>query len=221
MIQEEDIMNYKCLCTPNLLLLFCHTVMSSSLRPHRLQIARLLCPPVSPRVCSNWCPLSHWCSLNISSSAAPFSVCFHSFLRQGSFPMSQLFPLGGQNIGASVSATILPIIFRVDIIYNWLVWYPWSPRDSEDSPPASELKKRQTNGQKKRKKKNTSIFGAQPPFGPTPFSTHDYWKKKKQTNVDLTIWSFVGKVMSLLFDTLCIFLIIFLLKSKHILIVWL
>ena len=47
--------------------------------PHGLQHARLLCPPLSPRVCSNSCPLSQWCYLTISSSAAPFSFCPWSF----------------------------------------------------------------------------------------------------------------------------------------------
>ena len=54
-------------------------VMSNSLWPHGMQHARLLCPPLSPRVCSNSCPLSHWCYLTISSSATPFSFCLPSF----------------------------------------------------------------------------------------------------------------------------------------------
>ena len=53
--------------------------MSDSLRPHGLQHTRLLCTPLSPRVCSNSCPLSWWCYLTISSSAAPFSFCLQPF----------------------------------------------------------------------------------------------------------------------------------------------
>ena len=62
--------------------------MSDSLWPHGLQHTSLLCPPLSPRVCSNSCPLSQWCYLTISCSAAPFSFCLHSFPASGSFPMS-------------------------------------------------------------------------------------------------------------------------------------
>ena len=56
---------------PFLMILFSHSVMSDFLRCHGLQHARLLCPPLSPGVCSNLCPLSQWYYLTISSSAAP------------------------------------------------------------------------------------------------------------------------------------------------------
>ena len=58
---------------------FSHQAVSDSLRTHELQHARLLCPSLSPGVCSNSCPLSPWCYLTISSSAAPFSFCLPSF----------------------------------------------------------------------------------------------------------------------------------------------
>ena len=61
-----------------LLLPFSHKVMSDSLQPHGLQHARLFCPPLSPGVCSNSCPLSWWCYLPISSSATLF-FCLQSF----------------------------------------------------------------------------------------------------------------------------------------------
>ena len=83
--------------------------MSDSLPPYRLQHARLLCPPLSPGVCSNSCPLSQWCYLAISSSAAPFSFSFHYFPALGSFPMSWLFTSGGQSTGASAWESVLPM----------------------------------------------------------------------------------------------------------------
>ena len=64
-----------------------------TLWPQGLQHARLLCPPLSPRVCANSCPLSQWCYLTISSSVTPFSSCPWSFPVSGSLSMSQLFPL--------------------------------------------------------------------------------------------------------------------------------
>ena len=74
-----------------------------------MQHARLFCLLLSPRVCSNSCPLSQWCYLTISSSVALFSFGFQSFPALGSFPVSQLFTSGGQSIGASASATVLPM----------------------------------------------------------------------------------------------------------------
>ena len=69
-------------------LLFSHSVVSNSLRPHGLQHARLPCPLPSPRACSNSCPLSQWCHPTILSSVIPFSFCLQSFPASGSFLMS-------------------------------------------------------------------------------------------------------------------------------------
>ena len=76
------------------------SVMSNSLQLHGLQHARLACPSLSPRACSNSCPLSQWCHPTISSSIIPFSSCPQSFPVSGSFPVSWLFPSGGQSIGS-------------------------------------------------------------------------------------------------------------------------
>ena len=84
--------------------------MAASLQPLWLWHARPLCPPLSPRVCSNSCPSSQWCYLTISSSAAPFSFCLESFPASRSFPVSQLFTSGGQSIGATVS--VLPMTIQ-------------------------------------------------------------------------------------------------------------
>ena len=64
----------------------------------------------------NWTELSQWCCLTISSSANPFSFCFQSFPASGSFPMSQLLISGDQSIGASASASVLPM--------NIQGWFP-------------------------------------------------------------------------------------------------
>ena len=77
--------------------------MLNSLWPHGLQHTRLPCPSLSPRVCSNSCPLSQYCHPTISSSVVPFSFCLQSFPASGSFPVSQLFASGGQIIGFSSS----------------------------------------------------------------------------------------------------------------------
>ena len=89
--------------------------MSDSLQLHRLQHTRLLCPSLSPGVCSDSCPLN-WCHPTISSSVIPFSSCLQSFPASGSFPMSRLFASGSQSIGASASASALPM--------NIQAWFP-------------------------------------------------------------------------------------------------
>ena len=83
--------------------------MSNSLWLHGLQHARFPCPSPFPRACSNSCPWSQWCHPTISSSAIPFSSCLQSFPALGSFLMSSLFTSGGQNVGASASALVLPV----------------------------------------------------------------------------------------------------------------
>ena len=94
---------------------FSCSVVSDSLRPHELQHARPPCPSPIPRVYPNSCPSSRWCHPTISSSVVPFSSCPQSFPTSGPFPMSQLSTSGGQSIGVSASASVLPMIsFRMD-----------------------------------------------------------------------------------------------------------
>ena len=80
-----------------------------TLWPHGLQQTRLLCPSPTPRACSNSRPLNWWCRQTISFSVVPFSSCPQSFPASGSFLMNQLFELGSQTIGASASASVLPV----------------------------------------------------------------------------------------------------------------
>ena len=87
---------------------FSHSVVSDSLRPHGLQHTRPPCPSPTPGVYSDSFPLGLWCHPTISSPVVPFSSHLQSFPASGSFPMSQLFTLGGQSIGASTSASVLP-----------------------------------------------------------------------------------------------------------------
>ena len=93
----------------HLTLLFSRWVMSDSLQPRGLQHARLPWPPLSPRDWSNSCPLSWWYYLTTWFSATPFSFCSQSFPASVSFPKSWLFTSGGQTIGASASASVLPM----------------------------------------------------------------------------------------------------------------
>jgi len=88
---------------------FSRSVMSNSLWPHGLQHARPPCPSPTPRVYSNSCPSRRWCHPTISSSVIPFSSRLQSFPASGSFPVSQFFASGGQSIGVSASASILPV----------------------------------------------------------------------------------------------------------------
>ena len=89
-------------------LLFSHWVMSNASWPRGLQHVRPPCPSPSPGVCPSSCPLHRWCHPAISSSDALFS-CLQSFPASGSFPVTWLFTSAGQNIGASDSASVLPM----------------------------------------------------------------------------------------------------------------
>ena len=70
------------------------------------------CPSPSARACTDSRPSSWWCHPAISSSVVPFSSCPQSFPASGSFQMRQLFASGGQSIGASASASVLPMTIR-------------------------------------------------------------------------------------------------------------
>ena len=86
---------------------FSGSVVSDSLRPHELQHARPPCPSPTPGVHSDSRPSSQWCHTAISSSVVPFSSCPQSLPALESFPMSQLFPWGGQSTGVSALASFL------------------------------------------------------------------------------------------------------------------
>ena len=130
-----------------------------SLRPHGLQHARLPCPSPTPRAWSNSCPLSWWCHPTISSSVVPFSSCLQSFPASGSFPVSQFFTSGGQSIGASASASIVPL--------NIQDWYPlWlTGWISSQSKGLSRIFSNTTV------QKHRSFL-----YSLTLTSIHDYWK---------------------------------------------
>ena len=89
--------------------------MSGSLWHHRLHHTRLPCPSLYP-CCSNSCPLSQWSHPSISFPATPFLSCPQFFPASRFLPMSQLFTSGGKNIGASASASVLPM--------NIQGWFP-------------------------------------------------------------------------------------------------
>ena len=95
---------------------FSCSIVSNFLRPLGLQHTRLPCPSPTSKACSNSCPLSRWCHPAISSSVVPFSSCLQSFPASGSFPVSQFFTSGGQSIGVSASASVLPV--------NSQGWFP-------------------------------------------------------------------------------------------------
>ena len=101
---------------------FSRSVASDSLQPHDSQHARPPCPSPTPGGHSNSRPLSQWCHSAISSSVIPFSSCSQSLPASGSFPMSQLFSWGGQSIGVSASASVLPMNTQDWFPLGWTGW---------------------------------------------------------------------------------------------------
>ena len=178
---------------------FSHSVVSDSLRPHEPQHTRLPCPSPTLGVHSNSCPSSWWWHPAISSSVFPFS-CPQSFPASGSFPVSQLLVSGGQSFGASASTSVLSM--------NIPGWIPLG---------LTGLITLQSKGPLRVFSSTTiwkhHFFGAQPSLWS---SSHIHtWPLEKTTG--LTIWTFVGKVMSLLFNMLSRFVVALLPRSKSLL----
>ena len=113
--------------------------MSNFSRSRGLLKASLPSPSLSPRACSNSCPLSRWGHLIISSSVAPFS-CLQSFPASASFPMSWFSYQVAKVLEFQLQHQSFLWIFRVDSLEDWLVWHPCSPRDSWESSPAPQFK---------------------------------------------------------------------------------
>ena len=154
--------------------------MSDSLRPHGLQHARPPCPSPTPRACSDSCPLSQWCQPTISSTVIPFSSHLQSVPASGTFLMSQFFPSGGH---WSFSFSISPsnehpgLIFRMDWLDLLAVQGTFKSLLQNHSSTASILW-------------HSAFFMVQ--------LSHPYITTGK--TIALTIRTFVGKVMSLLFN---------------------
>ena len=101
---------------------FSRSVVSDSVWPHGLQHASSPRPSPSPGVYSNSCPLSRWCPPTISFSVVPFSSHLQSFPASGSFQMSQFFTSGGQSIGVSTLASVLPMNIQDWFPLEWTGW---------------------------------------------------------------------------------------------------
>ena len=180
---------------------FSCSVVSNSLWPYGLQHPRLPCPSPTPRASSNSCPSSQWCHPTISSSVIPFSSWLQSFPALGSFPISQFFASGGQNIGVSASTSVLPVNIQDRFPLGWTGWIPLQSKGL--SRVFSNNTVQSIN--------SSAFFMAQ--------LSHPYMATGK--TIALTRWTFVGKVMSLLFNMLFMLVIAFLPRSQHLLISWL
>ena len=101
---------------------FSHSLVSDSLRPHESQHARPPCPSPTPEVYSNSRASSRWCHPAISTSVIPFCPCSQSLPASGSFPVSQVFTWGGQSIGVSASASVLPMNTQDWSPSEWTGW---------------------------------------------------------------------------------------------------
>ena len=168
-----------------------------------MQHSRLPRPSPTPGACSNSCLLIRGCHPTISSSVVLSSSCLHSFPALGSFPMSQFFASGGQSIGVSASTSVLLMNIQDWFPWGWTGWISLQSKGISRVFSNTMIQKHQ-------------FLGAQLSFGPTLTSIHDYGK-----TIALTRWTFVGKVMSLLFNMLSRLVIAFLPRSKNLLISWL
>ena len=170
---------------------------------HGLQHARPPCPSPTPRAHSDSCPSSRWCHPTILSSVVPFPPAFNLSQYQGLFQWVSSLHQVAKVLEFQVQHQSFQWTARTDFLKNWLVWSPCSPRDSQESSPIPQFKSI-----------NSSALSLL--YSPTLTSIHKYWK-----TIALTRWTFVGKVMSLLFKMLSVLVIIFLPRSKHLLISYL
>ena len=142
---------------------FSHSVMSDSLQPHESQHARPPYPSPTSGVYSDSCPSSWWCHPTISSSVVPVSSCLQTFPASGSFQMSQFFTSDSQSIGASASASVLPM--------NIQDWFPLG---------LTGLFSLQSKGLSRvfsnTKFKSINYLALSFLYGPTLTSIHDYRK---------------------------------------------
>ena len=172
--------------------------MFDSLRHHGLQHTRPPCLSPAPGVYSDSCPLSWWCHPTISSSAVPFSSRLQSFLASESFQMSQ-FSSGGQNMGVwAFNEYSVLFSFRMDWLDLFAVQGTLKSLLQHHSSKASVLW-------------CSAFFVVQ--------LSHPYMSTGK--TIALTVQTFVGKMMSLVFNTLSWLVISFLPRSKRLLISWL
>ena len=120
---------------------FSHSVVFDSLWPHESQHARPLCPSPTPGIYPNLCSLSRWCHTTISSCVVPFSSCPQSFPAPESFQMSQLFTSGVQSIGASASASVLPMNTQDWSPLGWTGWISLQSKGLSIYPDKTVIKK--------------------------------------------------------------------------------
>ena len=179
--------------------------MSDSLWPHESQHTRPPCPSPTPGVHSNSYPSSWWCHPAISSSVIPFSSCPQTLPASGSFPMSQLFASGGQSIGVSASASVLPMSTQDWSPLGWIGWIFLQSRGFSRVFSNTTVQKHQFL------RKRSAFFTVQ--------LSRPYMTTGK--TIALTKRTFVGKVMSLLFNVLSRLVVTFLPRSKRLLISWL
>ena len=144
------------------LLPFGCSVVSDSLWPCGLQHAKVPCPSLSPGVCSNSRSLSRWCHPTISSSVIPSSSCPQSFPASGSFLMSRLFASGGQSIGASASASVLPMNIQDWFPLGWTGWISLQSEGLSRAFPSTTIRKHP--------------LALNFLYSPTLTSVHEYWK---------------------------------------------
>ena len=155
-----------------LFLMFSHSVVSYSLRPHGLQHALPPCPSPSPGVCTSSCSLHQWCGPAISSSDAVFSFCPPSFLASGTFSMSHLFASDDQNTRAASSASVLPVNIQGWSSLRLTGWISLQSRDSQESSPAPQLEGI-----------SSSVFCLL--YGPALTTLRDHWEDDSLEYTDL------------------------------------
>ena len=178
---------------------FICSTMSDSLQPWTAA-GQVPCPPSTPGAYSNSCPLNQWCHPTISSSVILFSSHLQFFPVTGSFPTSQFYESGGWSVSFSISPSK---DFQDWFLFGWTGWISLPSKGFSEPSPKSQFKASVVQC--------SAFFILQLSY---PYMTTG-------KTIALTRWTFVGRVMSLLFNRLSKLFITFLPRSKHLLISWL
>ena len=149
-------------CTFHLFVCYSVTKLCPTLRPHELQHTRLPCPSLSPGVGADSCPLRWWCFLS-HPLLPPSPFAFNLSLHQGLFQWVGSSHQAARVLELQLQHQSFQWIFRVDFLYDWLVWSPCSQMDSLESSSVPKFQ-------------NINPLVLSLIYGPALTSVHDYWK---------------------------------------------
>ena len=171
--------------------------MSNFLQPHGLQHSRPPCSSPTPGVYPNSCPLSQWCHPTISSSVTPFPAYPQSFPASGSLQISQLFTSGGQSIGVSASASVLPMNTQDWSPLGWTSWISLQSKGRSRVSSNTTVQKHQFFSAELSSQSNSHLYMTTGKTITLTRQTFAYWHLNsiKSMGFDFLLKKFLSKIL--------------------------